>query len=121
MPYVGVVMRRAPALVLLLGLLGGLGASWVHEVQHATEWAEARTSHAADRHHADGDVAQVPCANVDAHALDCAVCSGLSLAVLDRATPADLTADAGLLAWAEAAHAAYRRAVAPARGPPAIA
>ena len=114
-------MRRSPALLLLLALLGGLGASWVHEAHHAAEWAEAQTAHAADHHRTDGDTVEAPCVDGDAHTLDCAVCSGLSLAILGDVVPSDLSVDAGRLASAEAAYADTRRAIAPARGPPAIA
>lgn len=115
-------MRRAPGLLLLLALFGGLGASWIHGVHHAAEWAEAQTSHAADHHAADGDVAQAPCVDGDAHTLDCAVCSGLNAATLARfAETPSASMDTDRQRAAVEAHADFRRAVAPARGPPAVA
>ena len=113
-------MRRVPALLLLLALVGGLGASSVHGAHHAAEWAEAQHEHAAD-HHTDGDHAGTPCVDGDAHGLGCAVCSGLGGAVAEAGQALDEAPDAELQAAAVEAHAAHRRAVAPARGPPAVA
>ncbi len=110
-------MHRVPALLLLAVLLGGIGASWMHEAHHAAEWAEGQTEHGGD--HADG--IQAPCTDGDVHSLDCAVCAGLSVAVLEDGRPADFEADPEGQAAASAAFIDYRRAVAPARGPPAVA
>ena len=111
--------RRRPALVLLVALLGGLGSSSVHAAEHALDWAETQTSHEAE--HAGGDHAHAPCADGEVHALDCAVCIGLSGATAEAARPAPLVVDEAR-AWAVSeAHVEYRRAVAPARGPPAVA
>ena len=119
--YVGAVMRRAPALLLLLALLGGLGATSAHQAQHALEWADAQERHADHHPHGDGDDARTPCTDNDAHALDCAVCSTLGGVAVGRSAVAPTVADAGRQLAATASHAAYRRAVAPARGPPAVA
>lgn len=114
-------MRRAPALLLLAVLLAGLGASTVHGAAHAVEWAEAQQSHAADHHSDDADHASTPCAGGDVHALGCAVCAGLGgvIAEARRATPADT--DVETPAEVVEALVDFRRAVAPARGPPAVA
>ena len=109
-------MRRLPALLLLAVLLGGLGTSWAHEAHHALEWAEGQTEHTD---HADG--VQAPCVDGDAHALDCAVCAGLSSVVPEGEEALDLEAAAERQVSAQEAHADYRRASTPARGPPAIA
>ena len=118
--YVVSVMRRTPALLLLLALLGGLGASSIHGAHHAAEWAEAQHQHAAD-HHTDGDHADAPCVDGDAHALDCAVCSGLSGAIVEAGHVVDTVPSAELQASAVAAYQTFRRAATPARGPPAVA
>ena len=111
--------RRRPALVLLVALLGGLGASSVHAAEHALDWAETQTQHEAE--HAGGDHAHAPCADGEAHALDCAVCVGLGHATVEAAHAAPLAADYARTWAVTEAHADYRRAVAPARGPPAVA
>ena len=114
-------MRRAPALLLLVALVGGLGAASVHQAHHAVEWAEAQHSHDADHHGTNDDHASAPCLGVDLYGVDCAVCSGLSLAVSDG--PADVLAatDADRLLAAAEAWAEVRRTTLPARGPPAVA
>ena len=109
-------MPRLPSLLLLVALVGGIGASWTHEAHHALEWAEGQTEHTD---HADG--VQAPCVDGDVHALDCAVCVGFSGSVLEGVTAADLEADPDQQTVALGAVADYRRATAPARGPPAIA
>ncbi|PAP75792.1 hypothetical protein [Rubrivirga marina] len=115
-------MRRAPALLLLAVLLAGLGASSVHRAAHAVEWAEAQQSHEADHHDDGADHASTPCTGGDVHAIDCAVCSGLSFAMLDDVVdPADSVADPDRQQAAVEAYVDFRRAVAPARGPPAVA
>ena len=122
-------MRRAPLLVdaplrglaLVAVLLMGTGATVVHEAHHALEWADAQTSHVADLHDAEGDRAQAPCVGGDLHDADCAVCSGLSAATLSTTAAPVLVDDDDRQASAREAHADHRRAVAPARGPPAVA
>ena len=114
-------MRHAPALLLLAALVGGLGASSVHRAAHALEWAEAQTSHQSEHHDADGDHAQTPCSDGDVHSPDCAICQGTSAAVADAPAVADASADADRQTSAATAHAAFRRAATPARGPPAVA
>lgn len=114
-------MRRVPALLLLAALLGGIGASSVHRAEHAAEWAEAQRTHAQDHRHDGTDQASVPCAGGDLHALDCAVCFGLSGLTAERVVVASVAPDAAVQAGAEVAYADARRAVAPARGPPAVA
>ena len=114
-------MRRAPALLLLAVLLAGLGASTVHRAQHALEWADTQRTHAAHHHGGAGDHASVPCSDFDAHDLDCAVCAGLSAAIAEREIHVGVTGRAVHQAGASEAHAAFRRAATPARGPPAVA
>lgn len=114
-------MRRVPALLLLAVLLGGLGASSAHRAQHAVEWSAAQRTHVADHHDGTGDLATVPCLDNDAHALDCAVCSGVSGAVVETETHVGVDARAEHQTGAAEAHAAFRRAATPARGPPAVA
>ncbi len=114
-------MRRLPALTLLAVLLGGLGASSVHRVQHAVEWAEAQRSHAADHHEDGSDRATTPCTGGDLHALDCAVCAGLSAAVVERVAHVGVLGGVVHERGATEAHAVFRRAATPARGPPAVA
>lgn len=96
--------------------MGGIGASWTHEAHHALEWAEGQTEHTD---HADG--VQAPCVDGDLHALDCAVCAGLSSVVLEAGLALDLEAAAEGQVAATEAYADYRRASTPARGPPAVA
>ena len=114
-------MRRAPALLLLAVLLSGLGASTVHRAQHALEWAEAQQTHAADHHEDGSNRISTPCVGGDLHALDCAVCAGLGAMITEagRVAPADSEAETPV--EAVDAHAAFRRAATPARGPPAVA
>ena len=114
-------MRRAPALLLLAALLGGLGASSAHGVHDAIEWAEGQSDHADDHGHTPGDDLRTPCADADDHALDCAVCTGVSGVAVEHAAVAPAAADADAQARAEAALHDARRAAAPARGPPAVA
>lgn len=109
-------MRHLPALLLLAALVGGIGASWAHEAHHALEWAEGQAEHADH-----GDGVQAPCVDGAAHALDCAVCGSLSTAVLEAAPAADLEVESEGQGGAVEALADYRRASAPARGPPAVA
>ena len=111
--------RPLPALALLAALLGGLGASSVHLVHHGQEWAASRTAHVAGgAHDADTDLLTVPCADGDAHEAPCAVCSGFAGAVLTPAASAAVVLSPEEETAAAEAHAAHRRAVAPARGPP---
>lgn len=114
-------MRRTPALLLLAVLLAGLGASTAHQAHHAAEWSEAQQSHAA--HHPDGvgDHASAPCSEFDAHALDCAICSGLSAAVVEQEAYVGVTGGTLHQPGATEAYATFRRAATPARGPPAVA
>lgn len=115
-------MRHPSALLLLAVLLAGLGASTVHGAAHAVEWAEAQESHETDHHSDDSDHASTPCTGGDVHAIDCAVCSGLSVAALGEVVdPTAPAADADRQQAAAEAHVEFRRAVAPARGPPAVA
>ena len=111
-------MRRAPALLLLVALLGGLGASSLHGAAHGTEWAEAQRAHAEA--HPDGEHATTPCAD-DLHALDCAVCAGVSVATASGpSAPAPAAQEPRAPDGAEAG-ADRRQARTPARGPPAVA
>ena len=114
-------MRRAPALLLFAVLLSGLGASTVHRAQHALEWAEAQRSHAADHHEDGSHGVSTPCVGGDLHALDCAVCAGLGAMIAEagRTGPAETEVETPV--EAVEAHAAFRRAATPARGPPAVA
>lgn len=112
-------MRRLPALLLLAALVGGIGASSMHGAHHALEWADAQERHADD--HGDGDHAGTPCSDGDAHALDCAVCLGVGGAVAETHEAVVFGIDVEDQRAASAAYVDYRRAVAPARGPPAVA
>ncbi len=114
-------MRRAPALLLLVALLGGLGAASVHQAQHAVEWSDAQRTHAQDHHGTSGDHVSTPCAGGDLHGLDCAVCSGLSGAIAEAAAVADGHVEAERQREALAALVTFRRAATPARGPPTVA
>lgn len=114
-------MRRAPALLLLAVLLTGLGASTVHGAAHAVEWAEAQRSHTADHHSEGTDQASTPCTGGDVHALDCAVCSGLSGAVVEHEVHVGVTDPAVHQVGAVEALFDARRAATPTRGPPAVA
>lgn len=115
-------MHRVPALLLLAVLLAGVGVSSVHQAAHAIEWAEAQQSHAADHHEDGADQVSTPCADGDVHAIDCAVCPGLSVAALDDASGIlPVSADTDRQRAAAEAHADFRRAATPARGPPAVA
>ncbi len=114
-------MRRAPALFLIAVLLGGLVASSVHHAWHTMEWAEAQRTHAALHPHGDGDIASTPCSPWDAHSLDCAICSGLSGAVLRAEIHIDASTAEERQWTARAALTSFRRVATPARGPPAVA
>jgi len=114
-------MRRIPALLLLAALVGGLGASWAHQAEHAQSWAQAQHAHDDAHHGTSGDHAQVPCAGGDLHTLDCAVCGGLSGALLSAYPGIAPEAVADRQRAVEAAVADARRALSPARGPPAVA
>lgn len=111
-------MRRAPALLLLVVLLGGLTASAVHHAEHAADWAEGRT-HQLAHHGTDG--VQAPCVDGEVHALDCAVCSGVGAGLLRAEAPAlALVDDAGQPSTDAVVRGAATDS-APARGPPAVA
>jgi len=114
-------MRRFVPLFLLTVLLGGLAASSVHYAWHAVEWAKAKQAHASVHPHGDGDVASTPCSGGELHSLDCAICSGLSGAVLTAETHIEVGVDADLQRTAREALASFRRVATPARGPPAVA
>ena len=108
-------------LALMAVLLFGVGTGIVHEAHHALEWADAQTSHEADHHREGGERAQAPCVHGDTHVIDCAVCSGLSAFALGPEGDVDIvTSDTQQMAAREA-YADMRRAVSPARGPPAVA
>jgi hypothetical protein len=115
-------MRRFPALLLLAVLLGGLGASTVHRAQHGVEWADAQRTHAQDHHETGSrDHASTPCVGGDLHALDCAVCSGLSGAVVARASPVGAATPMDRPVVADEVAADARLVASTSRGPPAAA
>ena len=114
-------MRRTPALLLLAVLLGGLGAASVHRAAHAVEWADAQRTHAQDHHEDGSERASVPCTGGDLHAIDCAICAGMSGVGLAEAVRLADLADVERQGAAAEAYEAYRRAATPARGPPAVA
>lgn len=113
-------MIHRPALLLLAVLWGGLGASWVDAEHHAEVWAEGRAVHETDAAHGSGTRAAPPCDDGSLR-IDCAVCAGLSGAVVAHAGLADDVGEAPGVGEAEEAWAEVRRAIAPARGPPAAA
>ena len=106
-------------LLLLLALVGGLGASSVHQAHHALERAAQSAAHQATAAHADGDHVAPPCRTTGGADLDCAVCGGLQTAPLAAAA-----AVAGVESQAEGrpadeTRAGVRYAATPGRGPPA--
>ncbi|MEM8601807.1 MAG: hypothetical protein AAGF99_17965 [Bacteroidota bacterium] len=105
---------------MLIALVGGLGASWAHEVHHAIEWAEVEALH-ADDHRVDGDHVTTPCDDCDSHELDCTACSAFGSAVTGTAAPADPAGGSGHQVAVHASVVSQSWAITPARGPPAIA
>lgn len=118
--YVRLPMPRPlPALLLLVALLGGLGASSVHLAHHGQDWEDSRAAHVAGgAHDADTDLLTEPCLGGEAHETPCAVCSGFAGTSEEARTIAPIVPSAEQKAVAEVARAVHQRAVAPARGPP---
>ena len=117
-------MRHArSALVLLVALVGGLSASSVHTVVHGSERAASRTEHLADGRHGSpeaGGLARVPCADGPVHETPCAVCQGFGGAVIEEGRLGDAPPATESVADVAEAHAVWRRALSPARGPPSV-
>ena len=83
--------RPVLALLLLAVLTaGGVALPTVHVALHGVEMAAERAEHGEAMHGDAGDHVQTPCAPAPNH-LDCAICTGLSLA-------ADVTEADGLTA-----------------------
>ena len=115
------VSTSRSALVLLVALVGGLGAASVHVVVHSEERAANRAVHLADGTHVSGgagDHARAPCGPDLVHEPPCAVCQGLGSGVLEAARVVGSRPPVERVAASVGAHAVYRRAIAPARGPP---
>ncbi len=78
------------SLMLAVVACGGLGAPLVHEATHAAERNALRAEHAADGHHTDAarggahlsDECPTPHQSLD---LDCALCHGLTAALVAEA------------------------------------
>lgn len=101
---------------------GGVAAPLVHEALHAAERDAALADHAADGYHTRGDrpVASETCPTPGAPLdLDCALCHGLTAALVAAQTsaPADVRAT-GFAAARASAHAAQPDAAHAGRGPP---
>lgn len=113
-----VTQKSLRVLGLLAALVGGLGASSVHQVAHGLKAVAERAEHlAADPSHQGGGLS-VPCAKGPAHDELCGVCHGVSALALPESGQVRPVRRVGVLPEAPVGWASQKDTGLSARGPP---